>query len=226
MNKKNKLITGGLSLVLGALMLSGCTRSFCTINDQAHIMYMFDYGVTEYYDSNVEGSVKYNDNIFIKYTPLDKISDKSGIGSANNAAKQSGAPIPSLDYWIAVDTVVLNNALSKSQYNKSTVTYSELIKSLENIGKHIHVVFASFRDKNIDLMLNALGSISSDITITTFNHKRARTEDDYFLYLADYKFEEDYISLINTLTSTYPDDLILVTGSLDFVGKVRKQFVK
>lgn len=86
----------------------------------------------------------------------------------------------------------------------------------------IHVVFAAFRDKNIDQMLISLGSISNDVVITTFNHKRARTEDEYFLYLGDYKFVEDYLAYIKELEAQYPEDLILVTGSLYFAGIVRE----
>lgn len=88
----------------------------------------------------------------------------------------------------------------------------------------VHVVFACFKDKNIDSMLNALGQISTDVTLTTFDHKRARTEEEYFLYLGDYKFDADYKKVIDELRATYPDDVVLVTGSLAFVGIVRKLF--
>ncbi len=102
----------------------------------------------------------------------------------------------------------------------------EAMKSLiETLGKvetrPIHVVFAAFRDKNIDQMLISLGSISNDVVLTTFEHKRARTEDEYFLYLGDYKFVHDYVGYIKELEEKYPDDLILVTGSLYFAGLVR-----
>ena len=96
------------------------------------------------------------------------------------------------------------------------------ISSYTNVP--IHVVFACFRDKNIDSMLNALGQISSDVTLTTFDHKRARTEEEYFLYLGDYKFDADYKKVIDELRATYPDDIVLVTGSLAFVGIIRKLY--
>lgn len=177
MNKKNKLITGGLSLVLGALMLSSCTKSFCTVDDQAHIMYMFDYGVTEYYNNEVEGSVKYNDNVYIKYTSLDQISDKSGIKSANNAAEKIGAPIPSLDYWKAVDTVVLENALSKAEFDKSTVTYEDLMDSLNKFG---YLKFAGTED-NKALFANFDSLIKQASELVTIDD--CPTED----YIKSYK---------------------------------------
>ena len=88
-------------------------------------------------------------------------------------------------------------------------------------NKAIHVVFAAFKDKNIALMLPEIALIG-DITITTFDNGRARKEEDYFIYLEDYKFASDYQMLIENLLTEYPDDLILVTGSLTFAYEVRK----
>lgn len=103
---------------------------------------------------------------------------------------------------------------------------TNLVDSMsEYTSSPIHVVFACFKDKNVDSMLIALGQISSDVILTTFDHKRARKEDDYFLYLADYKFEQDYQKVINDLIANYPDDIVLVTGSLAFIGLVRKMFI-
>ena len=102
-----------------------------------------------------------------------------------------------------------------------------LVDSLKvSVDRPIHVIFASFRDKNFSQMLNILDTISLDITITTFNHKRAKTEDEYFLFLSTYKFNADYLSKIKELQETYPDDLILITGSLYFAGLVKRELKK
>lgn len=87
--------------------------------------------------------------------------------------------------------------------------------------KKIHVVFAAFRDKNIALMLPEIGLIG-DITITTFDNGRARTKDEYFIYLDDYKYEDNYQELILNLLNEYPEDMVLITGSLTFTLEVRK----
>ena len=99
-------------------------------------------------------------------------------------------------------------------------------RSLFNVtqGRPIHVVFACFRDKNLGNMLNSLGAITEDLTITTFDHPRARTEDEYFLFLGDYTFENDAKGLIERKISEFPDDVILVTGSLAFASLVRRWF--
>ena len=86
----------------------------------------------------------------------------------------------------------------------------------------IHVLFACFKDKNIERMLAYLGEYSKDITLTTFPHERARTEEDYFLYLADYSFKENALETLNELLTNYPDDAILVTGSLAFAAYIKQ----
>jgi len=98
----------------------------------------------------------------------------------------------------------------------------KLVKNIEIAVKFktIHVVFASFRDKNIASILPSLDLISNDITITTFDYPRARTLDEYFLFAEEYKFDADYIKIINQKLAEFPNDVVLVTGSLAFVGRV------
>ena len=92
-------------------------------------------------------------------------------------------------------------------------------------GRKIHVLFASFRDKNIAVELPTLANHTSDITLTTFAHPRARTEEDYFLYVEDHPFVEDAVGALTALLEQYPDDVVLVTGSLNFVGYMRKEIL-
>lgn len=88
-------------------------------------------------------------------------------------------------------------------------------------NKNVHIIFACFRDKNIERMLAFLGEYSKDITLTTFPNPRARTMDEYFLYLGDYKFIEDPLLAINQIKEQYPDDAILITGSLAFASYMK-----
>ena len=100
-----------------------------------------------------------------------------------------------------------------------------LKESLEKYtNKTIHTVFASFKDKNISLMLSYLNFISSDITLTTFPHYRARNEEEYFLFLDEYKFDNDPLKVIKEKMEQYPDDIILVTGSLAFAYYIYDNF--
>ena len=150
MKKKNKLVIGGVTLLLGTLLLTGCTKSFCTVNDQAHIMYMFDYGVTQYIEKSEKQSsdiqlFEGNDNIYVRYSSLDEMPEESGIGQANAQANSLGAPIPSVAYWASVDNYVLDLALSNTNYSKSTIQYDELINTLDEYG---YLKFAGTEDEN------------------------------------------------------------------------------
>ena len=121
--------------------------------------------------------------------------------------------------------MVENNLMIDGAHNPEAM--QSLVDSLKmNIDKTIHVIFASFRDKNFSAMLNILDQVSQDVTITTFNHKRAKTQDEYFLFLSTYNFAEDYLAKIKELKETYPDDLILITGSLYFAGLVKRELKK
>lgn len=97
-------------------------------------------------------------------------------------------------------------------------------KALENIvkDKPIHVIFSCFRDKNIANMLAVLGSITDDLTMTTFDNPRARTEDEFFLFLGDYTFVQDAKQLLKDKMEQYPEDVILITGSLAFAAYMRQ----
>ena len=98
-----------------------------------------------------------------------------------------------------------------------------MVKSLQNVtqGREIHILFACFRDKNIERMLAYLGEYSKDIVLTTFPHKRARTMEDYFLYLDDHSYNENPEEALKELVTNYPDDAILVVGSLAFAAYMK-----
>lgn len=104
----------------------------------------------------------------------------------------------------------------------------KLAKSIENPcnSRKIHTIFACFRDKNINRLLSAIGEVSSDITLTTFDHPRARTLEDYFLFAEDYPFVENCVEAIELKATENPDDAILITGSLAFAGYIRNLFKK
>ena len=93
-----------------------------------------------------------------------------------------------------------------------------------SIDKPIHVVLACFRDKNITAMLPEI-ALLGELSLTTFEHPRAREESDYFLYLEEYKFYSDHIALIKSLKEQYPEDVILITGSLAFACLVHKELL-
>ena len=51
MKRGTKIGLGLAGLLMGVVALSGCTNSFCTVVDKAHILYAIDHGVSQYYDT-------------------------------------------------------------------------------------------------------------------------------------------------------------------------------
>ena len=103
-----------------------------------------------------------------------------------------------------------------------------LCRCVYSIGKGgpVHVLFASFRDKNIAVELPSLANRVATITLTTFDHPRARTEEEYMMYVDDHPFVADPVEGLAHLLEEYPADTILVTGSLAFVGSMRKAILE
>ncbi len=103
----------------------------------------------------------------------------------------------------------------------------QLVNEVECIQRgNVHIVFACFKDKNINIMLPELSILSKDLILTSFDHLRAREEGDYFLYLEEYKFNEDHQALIQDLLDNNPNDTVLICGSLAFAYLVKDEFDK
>ena len=121
--------------------------------------------------------------------------------------------------------IVCNSPLIIIDGSHNPEGVQNLVKSLQNVAQNreIHVLFACFKDKNIERMLSYLGEYSSDIVLTTFDHKRARAMEDYFLFLDDYNFKDDALLALEDLKANYPDDVILITGSLAFAAYMNKK---
>lgn len=102
-----------------------------------------------------------------------------------------------------------------------------MTKSLLQVAEDrpIHVLFACFRDKNVERMLAYLGEFTRDIVLTTFPHDRARKEDEYNLYLEDFAYQENALSSLQEMIEQYPEDCILVTGSLAFAAYIKNHLI-
>ncbi len=128
-NKTRKALLGS-SLLLGAVLLTGCTKSFCSPTDKAAIAYPYDRGVTIYYDPTVaddsftlpEGAGTQvfpgNEHVY-KYVPTTTATynfvsydvygaaKASLINSTVKSAVGKGHRIPTSEYWSAIDDFVL-----------------------------------------------------------------------------------------------------------------------
>ena len=65
-----------------------------------------------------------------------------------------------------------------------------------------------------------------DIVITTFNHPLARDEVGYYLFIDDYHFEANYKKAYDDIKKLYPNDFILVIGSLEFANLIKQHILE
>ena len=139
MKKRTKLSIVGVGILAGALLLSGCTASFCSNNDKAHILYALDYGVCDYYktatdeDGNALKPVfEGNTNIYYKVNV--PTNEASGIGKANADATKAGLETPTPDYFVKMDQLVLEKALKSANIPTASAKYEDLLQALDKYG--------------------------------------------------------------------------------------------
>jgi YidC/Oxa1 family membrane protein insertase len=125
---KIKLL-GGLGLLVGAFVLSGCTANFCSPLDEANIAYPYEQGVTVYcdkanipteYQSLAKQVWSDNPNVYY-YVPV----DTSGYYAAKKAtyltntiigsAVSNNYIIPSQEYFITFDQMLLDHAVEAAK---------------------------------------------------------------------------------------------------------------
>ena len=126
------------------------------------------------------------------------ILSEETINNANNVLK-------SMDLNVSFGSNVMKN---RKYYNSA---------SIENRVNDIH---AAFKDKNVDAIFQSFSEISKKILVTSFDHVRARHREDYENLL--YPYVDDYKEAMRiTLARAPKRSIILMTGSLAFIGVVR-----
>lgn len=182
MRKGTKIAIGGVGLLLATVVLTGCTASFCNTEDQAHILYVMDYGVTAYHNTQVEGSTELDGYPGVYVTRSYDNACKQFNTIIENAAKQSTPLVtPSIEYWAALDDLVLNKAVStyaqtNTEFKTSDIT-AELITGtiLDKFGylkfyddaTSKQALWANWDDLNHEIRLEGIVSID-DMPTTNF----------------------------------------------------------
>lgn len=91
-------------------------------------------------------------------------------------------------------------------------------------NRRIHLLFAALKNKKYDRMLQMIGTVAEDLTLTTFDDPRAAGSDLLF-EAADHGSKSknpDWKDALNRLIAhTKKDEAILVCGSLYFIARVR-----
>ena len=220
MKKRTKLTFAGIVTVGAAILLSGCTASFCSKDDKAHILYAFDYGVSDYYDGQdatltderktelgLEKVWEGNENVY--FATVLPTSTSSGLGRTISDAVKSYIKVPSNTYFKAMDRLVLEKALKANNITDfSTVTYAQTIDALDNNG---YLKFAGEGDNklwnNFDVLNQDLRGLANDpasgLTIDDLP-----TNDWLTLYRKD----------MTSLTNGYRSCLAISEGDYGYYG--------
>ena len=216
MKKRTKLTIGALAVVAGALILSSCTASFCSKTDKAHILYAFDYGVCQYYDATnkPEAALQvFDDNANIYYTISRPASTGSGIGKTDTDAVKAGLHLPSDNYFVQFDTLVLKDAIALSGKTTATVTYQEAINALDEFG-HVKFYKPDTENKKNDVVWN-----NWDVYNQTLRDMTVSSPDKIVL---DDLPNNDYITLykkdMNSLTASYRSCIAIDTAEYGYYG--------
>ena len=156
MKRKAKLTLGGIALLLGTVALSGCTASFCTVTDKAHILYAFDYGVTDYV--NAEGAGEDTATAFayfgttkvelpnVKYKTFSATDSEARsqiyafcktYKSIDETATKNGIRLPSVTFLTTFDAVVLGRALEQGGYTIASA-----------VDLHVSDIVRDYKDTN------------------------------------------------------------------------------
>lgn len=194
------------------------------------------YVVDDYHNENFDGK-----NFIFSYRPYKDLainsSSKTLLSDASIAVEatkilQNSFPIKEEDVRAGLlipplpcRFEIIGNVIIDGAHNPEAVDSMMSDLSLVSEGKAIHALFASYRDKNIAVMLPRIGRDVASITLTSFPSTRARNDEDYFLYLGDFEYIDDYREAYEKLSSSYPEDLILVTGSLAFAYRMKDYLV-
>ena len=180
--------------------------------------YIFSYGT--HYDLQIQSRAIYSvSDACLALDAIDILSKQFPVSEDN-----IHTGLKSVSMECRMD-VLDNDKLTIIDGAHNPEAFEKLSNSLQKgrFNKNIRVLLASFKDKNIIQMLSIIGSISESITLTTFDHPRARKEEDYFLFVSDYDFIDDPIEAYKKLKEQYPEDIILITGSLAFAAYMKKR---
>ncbi|MCD8209505.1 MAG: membrane protein insertase YidC [Coprobacillus sp.] len=193
--KRGSKIGLGCGIALLALVaLSSCTQSFCSVKDEANILYAFDYGVTSYYDANEVG-----DSGIVFLADDEEEGEEETTTSASTTPLELSVTVEDYmgkSYTYTLDNVVYVATYSTNEYLSSLVDSAvedgvlfpslSYFETLDNIVL-VHAIEHAFYDGVIDEIIESFGG--QPYTITA---EMIRSEDgilDKYGYL---KFADSY----------------------------------
>lgn len=239
MKRKTKLVLGGITLLLGAVVLSGCTASFCTVTDKAHMLYAFDYGITDYVANdttatNVQQAYAYIDGTKItfdnvKYKTYETREEVYNFCSTykkiDESATKNGIRLPSFSFLNDFDAVVLGHAI-QSAYADSTIK-AQLNLPADKKDLTLSQIQRDYKDANAQKgILDIFGYIKYEDSV---NNKKVLWTN-FTTYLDETKaitgidaapsndYWKLYKSSLNSSISSYRSCLAIKTGDYGAYG--------
>ncbi len=230
--KKGTKIGLGCSLALvGIITLSGCTASFCSAKDKAHILYAFDYGVTEYMsmeeaeaDSNIDSStivpLEIDGYTFDDVYYYADINNSECVTDLVLGATENGMREPSLEYFRLMDQVVLTHAFEAalSETDEELLEKTKLpedgVYSVENVRDVLdNYGYIKFYDSSAEKSLDAT-LWANWYNYTEEVRQMITNVDDY----PDADFIDYYVSTQNSNISSYRSCLSISGGEYGYYG--------
>ncbi|EQB35819.1 bifunctional folylpolyglutamate synthase/dihydrofolate synthase [Virgibacillus kapii] len=98
---------------------------------------------------------------------------------------------------------------------------SRFLETMESNYKYMDraLLFAVFKDKDLENMLHQLQGRFTSITLTTFNHPRAASVTEMQQYGGEMIVEPNWQKAVNKMVN--PNTVYFITGSLHFISFVR-----
>lgn len=234
MKRSTKLGLSCLTLFLGAVVLTGCTASFCNEKDKANILYAYDYGVTNYTtNDNGQKAYMYRDGVKIELNNVFYTIDTSSFGSTYifnvdsstsvyGKAKASGIATPSNLYWETMDAVLLGHAYENAVEDKvindnvSELTIEQIRRPFEDYDAEKGVL-----DLYGYLKFGGINEEGNEEVYTNFDKYNQEIRiilGDKLDYCASKSFIDVYKSTLNQLTMQYRSCLATDSGDYGAYG--------
>lgn len=115
-------------------------------------------------------------------------------------------------------TIVLDGAHNEEGVKACMKTTSDMFPN-----HSVHVLFGAFKDKRIEAMMTEVSKQAETVTLTSFDHPRAATLQELETHNREVRFSitEDWKTYIKYFIQEHQQDVLLVTGSLHFISKIR-----
>lgn len=145
------------------------------------------------------------------------------------------------DYQIRVEQAAIEQSMSEftilGRFEKISNDPIIILDSAHNVAgvealkeslqtyfkeERINILFAAFKDKEVQEMIEQLKSLPGELYVTTFNHDRALALERYEQFdVKESQMMSDWQSLVREWCELKTSDVYVITGSMHFIMEVR-----